>query len=246
MCHEKEFNWAIKMIINCIGDSHASFFSGFDRMIPEWPQKGKNFLGNIAAYRIGAILAYSLQKKRHKGRKLLFNITKTLNPENDIVMLCFGEIDCRTQIVKQARSKNMSIEQTVEFTVKKYFSVIMEIKDLGFKTWAWNVILPQMQHIDSEECPSVGTYNERKESTQLFNEKLRCLCARNGVKFVYIADKISNEHYMDGIHLSQKAMPIMIRKLEDMGFEIERKGWWVLKQGILKTIRHLKASRSYN
>lgn len=88
--------------------------------------------------------------------------------------------------------------------------------------WAWNVILPQRKYIDSDEYPSVGTYDERKKATQLFNEKLRCLCDSNGIKFVYITDEIGDEHYLDEIHLSQKAMPIMIRKLEGMGIKIER------------------------
>ncbi|MDP8217188.1 MAG: hypothetical protein P9M03_00480, partial [Candidatus Theseobacter exili] len=88
--------------------------------------------------------------------------------------------------------------------------------------WAWNVILPQRKYIDSDEYPSIGTYDERKKATQLFNEKLRRLCDRNGVKFVYIMDEIDDEHYLDGTHLSQKAMPIVIRKLEDMGIKIER------------------------
>ena len=192
-------------------------------MIPEWPQNGNCYFKNIKAYRIGPVLAYSLHKKWHKGRRLLFKIVKTLNPQNDVVMLCFGEIDSRNQIVKQARSKNMTIDKVVELTVSKYFSVITEIKDLGFNVWAWNVILPQRKYIDSEEYPSIGTYDERKKATQLFNEKLRCLCDRGGVKFIYIADEIGDEHYLDEIHLSQKAMPITIRKLEDMGIKIERK-----------------------
>ena len=168
------------------------------------------------------MLAYSLRKRWHKGRRLLLDIVKTLNPENDVVMLCFGEIDCGTHIVKQARSKNMTIEKVVELTVNKCFSVITKIKKLGFDVWAWNIILPQRKYIDSEEYPSFGTYDERKKATQLFNEELRCLCDRNGVKFLYIADEIGGEHYLDEIHLSQKAMPIVIRRLEDMGISIER------------------------
>jgi len=140
----------------------------------------------------------------------------------DFVMLCFGEIDCRTHIVKQARSRNMTIEKVVGLTVSKYFSVITKIKDLGFNVWAWNVILPQRKYIDSDGYPSVGTYDERKKATQLFNEKLRSLCNSNGVKFVYFKAEIDGEHYLNEIHLSQKAMPIVIRKLEDMGIKIER------------------------
>jgi len=62
------------MIINCIGDSHASFFSGFDCIIPEWPQNGNCYFKNIKAYRIGPVLAYSLHKRWHKGGRLLFKI----------------------------------------------------------------------------------------------------------------------------------------------------------------------------
>ena len=39
----------VRVIVHCIGDSHASFFSGFDCIIPEWPQKGNNFFRNIKA-----------------------------------------------------------------------------------------------------------------------------------------------------------------------------------------------------
>jgi len=49
------------------------------------------------------------------------------------------------------------------------------------------------------------------------------LCDSNDVKFVYIADEIGDEYYLDEIHLSQKAMPITIGKFEDMGITIEKK-----------------------
>jgi len=49
------------------------------------------------------------------------------------------------------------------------------------------------------------------------------LCDSKDVKVVYVADEIGDEHYLDGIHLSQKAMPITIGKFEDMGIKIESK-----------------------
>ncbi|MBW2558591.1 MAG: hypothetical protein JRD69_07160 [Deltaproteobacteria bacterium] len=165
------------MIINCIDDSHASFFSGFDCIIPEWPQNGNCYFKNIKAYRIGPVLAYSLHRRWHKGRRLLFKIVKTLNPQNDVVMLCFGEIDCRTHIVKQARSKNTPIEKVVELMVNKYFSVITKIKWLGFNVWVWNVILPQKKDIKSEEYSSVGTYDERKQHSYLMKSSDVCVIA---------------------------------------------------------------------
>ena len=50
-------------------------------------------------------------------------------------MLCFGGIDCRTQIVKQTKSKKMIIEKVIELTVNRYFSAITKIKDLEFNVW---------------------------------------------------------------------------------------------------------------
>jgi len=40
-------------------------------------------------------------------------IVRVSNPENDVIMLCFVEIDYRTQIVKQTKSKNMIVEKVV-------------------------------------------------------------------------------------------------------------------------------------
>ena len=48
-------------LFHCIGDSHASFFSGRDRMCPKWPEgDAKSRLPFFRYYRLGPVLAYNL------------------------------------------------------------------------------------------------------------------------------------------------------------------------------------------
>ena len=109
----------------CIGDSHASFFSGQNKMQPEFPGQSDNQIAGLEGVRLGAVLAYSLHRSntQEKGREKLFQKIQSLNTTEHAVMLCFGEIDCRYHILKQAEIRTQPLENVIEDCVNKYFQV---------------------------------------------------------------------------------------------------------------------------
>jgi lysophospholipase L1-like esterase len=73
----------------------------------------------------------------------------------------------------------------------------------------------------NKKFPTVGTYNERIHATRLFNEYLKDLSEKNNILMVSIFDELLNknnlpeeEYFMDGTHLSQKAMPLALKKIQ--------------------------------
>jgi hypothetical protein len=219
--------------IYCIGDSHVNFFSGQNEVQQLWPKPSNDVLPYFKTFRLGAILAYNLCKygTRKKGRELLFVLldrnvpiqNREIPPESKL-LLCFGEIDCRAHLLKQAEIQKRDITAVVEECVKRYFSVISEIKELGYETLVWNVIpTSRHDHIPNREFPVYGTCLERNHVTRLFNNCLSDICSSTGVEFISIFDELVDEqgltreeYYFDYIHLSQKAMPLVIEKVKEI------------------------------
>lgn len=219
--------------IYCIGDSHVNFFSGQNKIQPLWPNPSNDILPFFRTFRLGAVLAYNLCEygTRKKGRELLFVLlgrdvpiqSRAVPPESK-VLLCFGEIDCRAHLLKQAELQKRDILSVVEECVERYFSVISEIQQLGYEVFVWNVI-PSSRYdsIPNKEFPVYGTCLDRNHVTHLFNDYLMDLCMSAGVKFISIFDELVDEYrltrieyYFDFIHLSQKAMPLALAKIEEV------------------------------
>jgi len=120
-----------KFNIYCIGDSHASFFSGYDRIQLGWPNKtfNKKYFF-LKSYRLGPVLAYNLCKfkTRSRGREKLLYILTHLIPLGSKVLFCFGEIDCRAHLLRQSEIQKRDIYDIVRECVDRYFSVIKDKK----------------------------------------------------------------------------------------------------------------------
>ena len=119
------------MNLHCIGDSHTAFFTGYNKIQPEYPQSFKSIVKNIYTYRLGSSLAYNLCEphSRTKSRQKLFEIIDTLHYKTDILLLSFGEVDCRAHVIKQAELKNITMEDAVKECALRYLSVIKELKE---------------------------------------------------------------------------------------------------------------------
>ena len=127
------FRNKIKSNIYCIGDSHAGFFSGYDRMQPGWPNKSTNKYSFLKSYRLGPVLAYNLCnfKTRSKGREKLLYILTHFVPLGSKVLFCFGEIDCRAHLLKQSEIQRRDIHDIIRECVDRYFTVIKDTKKKG-------------------------------------------------------------------------------------------------------------------
>lgn len=213
------------MPIYCIGDSHSSFFAGLNEIQRVWPVKAKQILPFFKVFPIGQTLAYNLinTKSTSKGREKLFEILNQEIPKNEYVMLCFGEIDCRAHLLKQSRVQNKKIDVIVNECVDRYFSVILEIKKINPNVIIWNVVpSTRLEKIGNNLYPIVGSCKERNEITKLFNHTLHKKCQTNNIYYISIYDKLMDEsgltntsYYMDEIHLSQKAMPITLKTINN-------------------------------
>ena len=212
-----------QFIIYCVGDSHASFFSGANIIQPTWPEKSIEYYPFFRSARIGPVLAYNLCVEGTKtlGREKLFCFLKKRIP-NDRILLSFGEIDCRAHLVKQSEMQKRSIDLVVNECVDRYFSVIKEIQSLNFELLVWNAIPSTTSStIPDIKDPVFGTCLERNHAARLFNNYLSQLCMKSDIKFLSIFDKLVNsdgltkmELYMDDVHLSQKAMPLILNALK--------------------------------
>lgn len=201
--------------LHCIGDSHASFFGGLDIMQPSWPRPSLNRLACFRCYRLGPVLAYSLARagSTSKGRERLFEVLSTL-PRSADVLLCFGEIDCRAQLSKQATKLGRDVGELADECVARYVSVGSEVAALGFNVAYWQVPPPTTMVNNQSEFPTVGSYEERLAITLRFNISLAKAAAAEGHGWLSVFDTLTDaegrprpDFFLDGVHLSQQAMP---------------------------------------
>jgi len=210
-------------LIYCIGDSHVSFFSGINEIQRVWPNKSQMILPFFKVFPVGQTLAYNLIKSNSSshGREKIFTILKKEIPKGSNILFCFGEIDCRAHLIKQSRIQKRNLSSIVEECVDRYFSAILDINNLGYKVLVWNVVpSTRLNKINNNMYPLVGNCKERNLVTVMFNKYLARKCNAIRIPFVFIYQNIIDKHgltkmfyYMDGIHLSQKAMPMTLKAI---------------------------------
>jgi hypothetical protein len=212
-------------LIHCIGDSHAGFFAGQDVVQPMWPTPPARNLGGVAAYRLGAFLAHSVCRPRHRVRTIIDGILAGLFAPNR-VLLCFGEIDCRRHIVPQAAEKGWTIARTADDLARRYAEAAAKLRDrkrLEFGLWGAAPTAGEDVK-DPRYWPS-GTWAERTEATREFNAGMARACADLGLAFASICEDLLHAdgtmrrgYFMDDIHLGQAAAPLARRALSRTGW----------------------------
>jgi len=179
------------MTIHTFGDSHSSF--GF-----------KN-INNINIHWIGPLLCYTFGNKKLD----ILNIRNYGVNDNDCVIFCFGEIDCRAHIYKYVNQNN-SYQNIIDNIIEKYFeAIIINIESYkNLKIIVYNVVPPSSVsnvHTDIEiqkyvlvknknDIPWKGSDNERMQYHLYFNKKLKEYCEKNNFIFMDVYDKYRNEN----------------------------------------------------
>lgn len=220
-------------MIHCIGDSHASPFSGLGTreetyMIPIYPQLGINNDPMFRAYRLGPATAYNLENKILQIVNLL---DKFVDKEQDFLLFAFGEIDMRIHVGTQLiENPNRTKEEIIQEIVDRYFGTVLAIKNLGynvriFAPIAQSFATPKSNYIKDRfkypmEFPIVGTNKERNEYTKIFTEMLIQKGIEKKIKVISILDEMLDENgetkpdlFMDYLHLSSIALPLIKSKL---------------------------------
>lgn len=215
-------------MIYCIGDSHVSVFSGRGTKDnpytqPLFPLIAKGDLPAFTPIRLGSILAYNLVGKTSRIFETLeyYKVSR-----DDVVLLSFGEIDCRMHILRQAQIFNEPVKSLVEECVARYLIAAQMIANKEYRVAFWGPIAssiasPLPEHLQKpDEFPVFGSCQERNSITQYFNEYLTQLSYAFGFESFSIFPELihSNyltrtEYYMDQIHLSQSAIPLIEKAL---------------------------------
>jgi len=161
--------------IYTFGDSHAS------KIHSHWGYIKLPDV-NIICNHIGGKLMYTFGRL---GLKLL-NIREYGVNENDIVIFCFGEIDCRNHVHKHM-SKKKTYKDVIDELVINYFHSINKNKILynNIKICVYNVVPPSRGFPVSSKhpYPFLGSDKERKLYYNYMNSKIKELCKMNN--FIY-------------------------------------------------------------
>lgn len=167
------------MSIHTFGDSHSLF--------------GWN--NNIKKHHLGAILCYSFGNEKLKRCDISrkdYNIK-----DGDIVIFCFGEIDCRCHIHKYV-TQSSSYQTIIENIVYNYIEAIkLNIQNCNKKlkhVCIYNVVPPTPKNplIENKDYPFLGTNEERKQYHLYFNICIQQKCKENNFIFFDIYDKYKN------------------------------------------------------
>jgi hypothetical protein len=203
-------------VIHCIGDSHASVFTGTDTLIAyPYPNINKPSTPYFTAYKLTgyASTAYNLGSKKD----IIDSIVDEHIRKDDWLVFCFGETDCRSHIVKQGKDV---IDHTVNSVVSRYINFISNYADRCNIAVFGPIAPSQLTSHGDDYYKTFGTHEERLYASRLLNSRLELECDKKSYKFFSIAEDmmdgeiVDTKYLLDEIHLNQKAMPLIMEKLK--------------------------------
>lgn len=196
-----------KPLVHMIGDSHSKTFR---RKLP------------FVVHHIGAATAHNLKKKDNstKSNEKLFDTLDRIR-KKDVVVLLFGELDCRIHAYRQFRKneERQTMGQILDLTISNYGEVISQIKDLGMSPCICSVA-PATTVGNEHNFPFYASPEVRCEITRTFNGKLEGLCRDNGYVYLDVCTKVCDEngvvlpeYLADDTHLNSDAVNVMRTEL---------------------------------
>ncbi|MEI8378107.1 MAG: SGNH/GDSL hydrolase family protein, partial [bacterium] len=218
----------VKAKIYVIGDSHTNFFGGAEYInflpMEKHINTSCNLVDFFKTFHLGPVLAYNAKTNSSTNTldKTLFLIEEKYLPHNATLMLCFGEIDIRVHSLKQAEKQNKKVEEVIEDILNNYLEYIKILQNKGYTIICWGAIASQKDEwTTNPDYPKYGSEIERNQATAQFNKKLKEMCLENNFQFLSIFDDLVTEEgktieefiAKDKCHLSQKAIPLVVKAL---------------------------------
>lgn len=187
-------------MIHTFGDSHA------DGSHSHWGYIRLPNI-NIKTHHLWGKLMYTFGKSGYN----VLNIKNYDVCENDIVIFCFGEIDCRNHVHKHITDE-YSYKDIINDIVYNYFNAIKQNVEQykNITTCVYNVIPPTRGFYCGPDhpYPFLGSDDERKMYYKYMNEKLKEFCNDYNYYFFDIYDECCDDEgflkaeYSDGnVHL---------------------------------------------
>jgi len=197
-----------KPLIHLVGDSHVFSFKKIDFFI---------------LHHIGPATAYNLcsQASTTKSNSKLFRVLRKINKKRDIVILVFGEIDCRIHIYNQYMKNGtaISIPQLIDKTIENYGKILQSIENEGFSFLVYG-IPPASRDENMYHYPFYADKEMRVFISRKFNEKLKEFCVKKKYPYLEIQNRFEDESGLiskafsaDTIHLNEKAGKIIAEEI---------------------------------
>jgi len=204
-----------KPLIHMIGDSHVKMFRG-NRL--------------FVVHHIGAATAHNLgnHNSTTNSNRKLFNIIDKIS-RKDIVVLVFGEIDCRVHIYYQYKKNNerRAIGELIDGTISNYGRVLEKLRGAGIKFLVYGVP-PATKVRDEYRYPFYAPPEIHSQINRTFNEKLKEFCEETGYEYIDVHSRFSDEsgfmlreYAADEIHLNGRVVDFVKGELnERLGINI--------------------------
>lgn len=179
-------------ILRTYGDSHATHHGGWTKInIPNLTIQTNHLPGK---------LAYSFGRDKEQ-------VVKGGLKNGDIVVFCFGEIDCRCHINKYEPNWRESIDGLVKAYLENVQRNLQGVE--GVTTCVYNVVPPLERenpiNFAAEKgsgVPAEGTDKDRQNYTIYMNKKLKEECEKYGYIFFDVYDKYCDEKGFIKVELS--------------------------------------------
>ena len=165
----------MKRKIHIFGDSHAQYScNGIASYFPDY-EYYNHVVYSITMHRIG---------RDH----ILLGVPSNIDNENDIIIITYGEVDCRSHIYRQIQ-KGRELDEIINTLVNTYLETIHKYQFRN--TFVLSVVPPvsKKEYEDrngpiSHHLPFCGTDQERLLYIRSMNDKLRKGCEKYGFHFI--------------------------------------------------------------
>lgn len=220
-------------MIYIIGDSHVSVFSGTDKthdglrhIQPEFGtcytlssgqlrpliNRFEQRIPYFCPIKIGSNTAYNSFDKLPRIEQAILEYGVS---EKDYVFTCFGEIDIRNHIGFNADRQGITFEEGIKICIDRYMETVLYLKNKGISVGVYG---SPASSVGRQTPIDYGEVVFRNNMTLIFNSYLNNKCIENNIPFVDISKSLmlpdgttDPKFIMDDIHLSQEAMPLLIK-----------------------------------
>ncbi|MDG1373262.1 MAG: hypothetical protein P8Q48_24040 [Paracoccaceae bacterium] len=226
------------MSLLVIGDSHSVIWEGND-VLKRAPQ---SLFPDVRAHHLPAPLGYNLMDADGFGlgkwgseANAIVEAAPAGSDPIDFIMLCFGEIDIRTQVVKRAHQAQTTLSAETEVIVARI---------LSFSEWlyrkhripvlVWEPIATSSSRKDlwNANFPATGSEEERNYCTELFSKHARkrtTALRMRGVEvysfgiYEFTADRYKTNINLlrDGCHLNWEGFQLALSALRTLCVEFD-------------------------
>jgi len=224
--------------VYCVGDSNVMFFAGSERLRfiryrrtglwkPKWINRGLDLLPVFRAFHIGPSTAWKIGDpgSTNRSREKLDLLLRKDIPAGARVLISCGEIDCRIHMAR-AHQAGKPLAELVEATAAKFVKLPLWLASQGYRPAVWGPpqIVPKDENLSSPTFPFVGSWEFRRDITYAYIERLGHHCRSHGIPMVAIAGRYHDpaakadlSFFHDGVHLSQRLMPMALSELTKAG-----------------------------